>query len=92
MNALDIFLHIGNLFLPALAVAAFAAAASKLVWRRRIERPWWQLALVGFAVGAGVTFGGLVAWGRDGRMATYLVMCVAIAIAQAWLAFARGRG
>jgi hypothetical protein len=90
MGIADSFLHIVNFFLPALVMAALLAPA--LVWggvkRHGRSDRWAQgfkawLALSG--IGAVVLLGGLVAFGRDGRMATYgvLVLVLGTAVA-AW--------
>lgn len=90
MGIADTFVHIVNFFLPALVMAALLAPA--LLWGKpkRRGRPgrWLQglkawLALS--AIGAAVLVGGLVAFGRDGRMATYgvLVLVLGTAVA-AW--------
>ncbi len=84
------FIHLVNFFSPALVMAGLLAPA--LVWggprRRGRSSRWVQglkawLALSG--VGAMVLLGGLVAFGRDGRMATYgvLVLVLGTAVA-AW--------
>lgn len=90
MGIADSFIHIVNFFLPALVMAAVLAPA--LVWGgpKRRARPgrvvqalkaWLALS----AIGSVVLLGGLVAFGRDGRMATYgvLVLVLGTAVA-AW--------
>jgi Na+/H+-dicarboxylate symporter len=84
------FIHLLNFFLPALVMAALLAPA--LVWggpKRRGRSGRWVQGLKAWlalsAVGAVVLLGGLVAFGRDGRMATYgvLVLVLGTAVA-AW--------
>jgi 4-amino-4-deoxy-L-arabinose transferase-like glycosyltransferase len=90
MGIADTFFHIANFFMPALVMAALLAPA--LVWGgpkgrgrsgRLLQAVKAWLALSG--IGAAVLLGGLVAFGRDGRMATYgvLVLVLGTAVA-AW--------
>jgi H+/Cl- antiporter ClcA len=86
------FGHVAGLFLPALALGALAAALVKLVWRRELAALRWRdLALSAAAAGAAVTLGGLVLFGRDGRMATYGAMVAACAVTLWWRAFVARR-
>lgn len=91
MGPLDAIWHLLNFFLPAAGVAAITAALAKLVWRTAL-RPvrWWLLARAGAAGGAGALLLGLVVFGRDGRMATYALLCAAVAGAIWWVGL-RGR-
>jgi hypothetical protein len=93
MGPLDAFWHLLDFFLPALWVAALAAAAAKgLLWRRELAGiPWQRLVLWPALAGAAVLIAGLVITGHDGRMATYAVMVLAAAVALWWVGFA-GRG
>ena len=85
------FIHLVNFFLPALVMAALLAPA--LVWggpkQRRGRSSRWAQGLKGWlalsGMGAVVLLGGLVAFGRDGRIATYgvLVLVLGTAVA-AW--------
>jgi hypothetical protein len=90
MGIADSFIHIVNFFSPAWVMAALLAPA--LVWggpKRRgrsgrglhMVKAWLALS----AIGAVVLLAGLVAFGRDGRMATYgvLVLVLGTAVA-AW--------
>lgn len=92
MGPLDALLHLGNLFAPALGLAALAAALAKLLWRRELAPvSWRRLALPAAAACALVVVGGLVAFGRDGKMATYGAMVGACAITLWWRGFGPGR-
>jgi hypothetical protein len=84
------FIHLVNFFLPALVMAALLAPA--LMWggpKRRGRSSRWAQGLKGWlalsGMGAVVLLGGLVAFGRDGRIATYgvLVLVLGTAVA-AW--------
>ena len=55
MGPLDGIWHLGNFFLPPLALAALAAALAKLLWRRELaavawKRLAWPAALAGATV------------------------------------------
>jgi Na+/proline symporter len=92
MGVLDILWHIGNLFLPALALGALAAALAKLAWRRELAAvAWTRLAGPSCAACAAVVLVGLVLWGRDGKMATYAAMVAACALMLWWRGFGPGR-
>jgi len=93
MGPLDALGHLLNLFLPALLLAAIAAALAKVVWRRQLGGLGWRrLATPAAAACAVVTLAGLVILGRDGRMATYAAMVVACALTLWWRGFGPGRG
>jgi len=92
MGPLDVLMHLGNLFLPALALAALTAALAKLLWRRELAPvSFRRLAVPAALVGAAVTLAGLVVFGRDGKMATYAAMVVACAFTLWWRGFGPGR-
>ena len=92
MGPLDALWHLLNFALPAVGVGAIAALAAKLLWRRELQRASW-LRLAGWAALAGLAalLGGLLAFGRDGRMATYLLLILASAGALWWAGFGPGR-
>ena len=88
MGPLDALDHLLNFLLPALAVGGLAAALSKLIWRRELAGVrWGRLAGWTFTAAAAALFGGLVAFGQDGRMASYAAMLAASAIALWWAGF-----
>jgi len=90
MGPLDFFWHLANLFAVALLFALVATAGAKLIWRRALAAvPWRRLLLAACGAAVGVTLVGLVAFGRDGRMATYGLMVVAVAAALGWAGFRR---
>ena len=88
MGPLDALWHALNFFAPAVGVALLAAGAAKLLWRRELAAvPWHRLALWSGLAGAAALVGGLVAFGRDGKMATYLGMVAACAVTLWWRGF-----
>jgi hypothetical protein len=90
MGPLDAFWHALNFFAPAAGVAMLAASAAKLLWRHELAGVRWHwLALWAGLAGAVVLLGGLVVFGRDGRMATYGALVVAAAVALWWAGFLR---
>jgi hypothetical protein len=92
MGPLDALNHLLNLFLPALGLGTLAAAATKLLWRRELAAVTWRrLAAPACAGSAGVVLGGLVLFGRDGKMATYGAMVVVCALTLWWRGFGPGR-
>lgn len=92
MDPLDVAWHLLNLFLPAVGTAMLAAAFAKLAWRRELGSvPWRSLALVAAGGGAVVVLAGLVVFGRDGMIATYGAMVIAIALMLWWRGFLRRR-
>ena len=89
MDALDLFWHIANFVLPAIAVGALTAALCKAFWRRSLARAsWFSLAWQASAAGLAVLVAGLVITGHDGRMATWAALVVACAVVP-WLKSSR---
>ena len=92
MGPLDVLMHLGNLFVPALALAVLTAALAKLLWRRELAPvSFRRLALPAALACAVVTAAGLVVFGRDGKMATYAGMVLACAFTLWWRGFGPGR-
>lgn len=92
MGPLDAFWHLINFAAPALGVALISTAAAKLMWRRDLSSvSWRRLAGWGAAGGVAALLAGLVVFGRDGKMATYLLMIAASAAAMFWVGFGPGR-
>jgi hypothetical protein len=92
MGPLDALWHVANLFVPALALGALAAAFAKLLWRRDLAAvSWRRLAGPACAAGAVVTLAGLMLLGRDGKMGTYAAMVAACAVTLWWQGFGPGR-
>jgi hypothetical protein len=87
VHATDAFWHLMNFCAPALGIGGFAAVLSRLVWRSELRRgvvALWAWASVAAIV---ASIAGLVAFERDGRMATYALMVVASAAAIWWTGF-----
>jgi hypothetical protein len=92
MGPLDAFWHVSNLFVTALGLGSLAAALAKLIWRRELAPvAYKRLAGPACAACAAVVLVGLVAFGRDGKMATYAVMVAACAFTLWWQGFGPGR-
>ncbi len=92
MGPLDALWHLGNLLTPALLLGLLSAGFSKLVWRRELAGVRWRrLAGPACMVAAVATVGGLVVFGRDGRMATYGAMVAGCALTLWWQGFGPGR-
>jgi hypothetical protein len=92
MGPLDVVFHLTNFFLPALGVAALAAALAKLLWRHDLAaQSWARLTGRASVAAALVLIGGLVVTGRDGRMGTYGVLVLAVALSLWWSGFGPGR-
>ena len=90
MGPLDAAWHLLNFVAPALGVAVLASALAKWVWRRELAAvPWLRLALWAAGAGVLVLVGGMVVFGRDGKMATYAALVVASALALWWVGFLR---
>ncbi len=89
MGPLDFLTHLLGFIAPALVVAALVALAGRVVLSRN-NRPqrWWIPFVLNFLVGVAVLVAGLFVFGRDGKMATYGMLVVAVATTQ-WLS---GRG
>ena len=69
-------------FAPAFAVGMLTATFAKLLWRRALKGvSWRRLSLWATACCTVVLVGGLVAFGQDGKMATYAAMVMACALA-----------
>ena len=90
MGPIDALWHALNFLAPALGVAVLAAALAKLLWRHELAAVrWHRLVLWGALAGVAALIGGLVAFGRDGRMATYGALVGAVALALWWAGFVR---
>jgi hypothetical protein len=92
MGPLDVFWHISNLFAPAVAMGALAAALTKLLWRRELAGVRWRhLAGPACAACSALVLLGLVVFGSDGQMTTYGAMVLACAATLWWQGFGPGR-
>ena len=85
MGPLDALWHLANLFGPAIGLALIAPTLAKGLWRSELRAVRWRGLVQWTALAnAGVTLGGLVLLGRDGRMATYAAMVLATTLVLAW--------
>lgn len=88
MSLLDAFWHLLNFFAPAVGLGLLGAALAKLVWRGALKGVGWRrLSAWGCAGAILALIGGLIFFGRDGRMLTYLVMVLATATGLWWAGF-----
>jgi hypothetical protein len=82
--------HLMNFFAPAVGVGFIASAFAKLIWRRKLKSSsLTSLALLTFGAGAVALVGGLLVFGRDGKMATYLALVWVVALVLWWRGLAR---
>jgi hypothetical protein len=92
MDALQQLWHLLNLLLLPLAWAALHAALCRLIWRRELAAVgWWRLAAWCALAAVGAHLGGLWWTGRDGSMATYGAMLLALALTTWLVGFAPWR-
>jgi hypothetical protein len=90
MGPIDFFWHLSNLFAVSLLFGAVCAGGAKLIWRQRLAAvPWFRLAASVAGASSVTTVAGLLAFGRDGRMATLGLVVLAGAAALAWVGFRR---
>jgi hypothetical protein len=83
MGLLDVLVHLLGFVLPALAVALFLVGGAAVCLPHNPATPrWWVQWAVNAAVGVLVLLGGLVLTGRDGKVATYAVLVLAMASSQ----------
>jgi hypothetical protein len=72
MGPLDAIWHLLNFVAPAVGVGLFASLLAKALWRKALRTaPLASLVVWTSALGMLMLVVGLVAFGRDGRMATY---------------------
>ena len=85
MGPLALAVHLLSFAAPALVVAVLVALAGRLVLPRsgRPQR-WWLPVALNFIAGVAVLGAGLWWFGRDGKMATYAALVIAVATCQ-WL-------
>jgi hypothetical protein len=67
----DVFWHLMNFALPALAVSLGITAWGSFQFRRQSRVRWFWRWLINGMGGLAVLVGGLVLTGNDGKMATY---------------------
>ena len=83
MGPLDLLNHLLNFAAPALAVGVLLALLAPLLYRKvPVARSLYAQTAINFVAGLGALVGGLVFFGRDGKMASYGLMVVLIASTQ----------
>jgi hypothetical protein len=89
LGPLDFATHLLSFALPAVIVAFLVTLAAALVLPRRPQAlGWWARFAINCAAGLATLLAGLWLFGRDGKMATYAALVLAVATCQ-WLL---GRG
>ena len=85
MSLLELLRHLFSFVAPALVVAVLVATAARLVLPPAARpRSWWLAVGINLATGILVLGAGLWFFGRDGKMATYAALVLAVATAQ-WI-------
>lgn len=83
MPALTFVNHLLNFLAPAAFLAALLALGARLCWRQGTPLlQLWEQVLLNFVLGAVVLAGCLVWWERDGRLATYALLVLAMGSCQ----------
>jgi hypothetical protein len=83
MGPFDLLNHLLNLFAPALVVGAVVAYLAPIFNKKwAVARTKHAQAAINIVAGMAAVLGGLVFFGRDGKMASYGLMVVLIASAQ----------
>ena len=92
MTALDLSNHVLSFAAPALAVALLVALGGRWLLPAGAPRPaWWVFLAINFLAGLAALGLGLWYFGRDGKMASYAAMVLAVATAQ-WVGGRAWRG
>jgi hypothetical protein len=85
MGFFDLTNHLINFILPALAMGVMMPLASRMIWRQTAVKPSLQRQMfITTAVCMVVLIAGLVFFGRDGKMLTYVGLVLATAGCQWW--------
>lgn len=88
MGPADVVFHLMGFAMPALALALLLPLAARLLVPTARGRSWWLAFAANFVTGLAALAAGLWYFGRDGKMATYAALVLAVASSQ-WLC-ARG--
>ena len=85
MSLLDMLLHLFNFAAPALVLALLLPLAAHVFIKKQAPAlVWWVQIAINLIVGVAVLLVGLWLWSRDGKMATYALLVLALASSQ-WL-------
>ena len=85
MSFFELLRHFAGFLAPALVVALVVALAARIVLPPAARpRSWWTSLVLNTLAGVLVLAAGLWFFGRDGKMATYAALVVAVATVQ-WL-------
>jgi uncharacterized membrane protein YdcZ (DUF606 family) len=85
MGALDLIFHLLNFAIPALAVGVLVALVSPFIYRKRAAALSIHVqSAINFAVGVLALGASLAFFGRDGKMAAYAALVLAVALSQWW--------
>lgn len=87
MTAYLLLNHVLNFLAPAMAVALLLVALARLFFgffrsKRSMAQVLWVQFAINFIVGALVLVAGLLLFGRDGKMLTYVALVLATAVSQ----------
>ena len=86
MSALALLNHAINFLAPALWLALLMPLLARVFMRNEpVAHTLSSQVAINFIVGSGVLIAGLVLFGRDGKMLTYLGLVVMAASTQWWL-------
>jgi hypothetical protein len=91
MGFLALLNHVINFVAPALWLALLMPLLSRIFMKNRpVAYAMYRQSAIHFVVGVAALLLGLVLFGRDGKMLTYLAVVLSIATSQ-WLMFKGGR-
>ncbi len=86
MGALALINHAINFLAPALWLALLVPLLARVFMKKRpVAHTLSSQVAINFVVGCGVLIAGLVLFGRDGKMLTYLGLVIMVASTQWWL-------
>ena len=87
MGFLDLLNHLLNFVAPALALAAVLACLAPVFMKNKaLAHSRTMQFAINFVVGVLALLAGLVLFGRDGKMASYAALVLAMASSQWWAA------
>jgi hypothetical protein len=85
MGPLDLLNHLLNFAVPALFVGLLLALLAPLFYKKvAVAHGLRAQVAINFVAGLVALVGGLVFFGRDGKMASYAAMVLACAVSQWW--------